>query len=1843
MFKKILFPVLLLASLASFSQTYIDSISISGLPPNQGQILDVIDFNNDGFEDVVYQNSATGPIKLYRNTNGFFTDITNIALLPVINGSEGTGVLSFDYNNDGFQDLLISRAGLGGFMRLFKNNCGSNFTEVSSISGMPSRINIISNTYTADPIILISDYNKNNTNDILFGMTLANGNHVIALLKNLGGVFSIDSDLITGFSATPYFALIDYNNDLSEDILVITNANINTNATISLYDNNGSGIYSVITTTTGLINSSPVGFATIWDWNHDGYMDILLGTKEVVLPGSSNNGNRVFTNNGGDGTFTNSTATVNTYQGANTGDNYASHVFDAENDGDYDVLWEINKNTGGSSTPALMINTPGNIFINRQAALLPSASVSTNAKAHFTVFDYNNDGVQDIFKFGAAGGFAGLYKGAATTNKYINIKLISCGGQADPRGTRVKVSAANKIQYKTYSSQNSNTAGINGSDRLHFGIGTSTVIDTIEVFWANGNSTILLNVNPNQNLVITDGACTIGVPLVYDLGTDTLNVCNQDTAYLLAPSGFVTYVWSNGSTTPDTKTTVKGWYYSTVTNADGCSAIDSIYVIFGKARILQGDTQICLGKSITLDASPRFDCSPFGAPANKPVTEGQDLGPNYQYAGKFNGHFYYRARTRSTWSQAAKAAQLLGGFLAVINDGAEQSFIESNGVLAGLNLWLGLYRTASTQQFIWSNCDSLTFTNWASINPSPDPAKNFVFMENDICPDARKWKNIIDDNSGSPDPCDNTVFALVEFDAATNVTYLWSNGGTTASTVVSPVTNTPYNVMIKQNGSTCFGTVNINVIDVNNLFPSDSISECKASFVVLAATAGMASYRWSTGSTNPFIFVFNNGWYKVSVVSPEGCIGIDSVYALIYNASIRTPDTAVCLGTPVFLRGPTPAFAFSSYYGNDFQVKPFSSFNNSPQFNFNGTKTLGPLANDSITLSLSGLPLHDSVEISFDLYIHDTWEGNCNLVGPDFFRVKNGAANLINTTFSNNSTCTQSFPSLLTAASNPSTTGAILLNLPKRCDARGVKTTLYRITKRFRHSNFNLDLSFLGDLKDTFSNSNGCNESWSLDNLNIQLRQSSNVLWSTGDTTQNIFVLPIDPTQDYWVRVPVGGSFCYDTVTVSTFTGNLPFDLLFQDTSIICNSPSDTLNLPSGYSKYTWSTGDVSQGSRAYNTGWYLGHVETMFGGCTGLDSIFINKGPFSIKQTDTSICFGNSITLNADLHNNCNPFGAPANTSYIAAQAIAGYTYKGEYHGHHYYLADTHSNWSLAAQSALAQGGHLACINDTLEQNFIASIVDSNAWLGLFRNGNGYHNWMNCDSLTYTNWAPGEPSATPEDYVFMTRFDCVNPKMWNSYIDDDVINPDQCLSNIFGLLEIEPFYYKFSWLPNGETTDSIVVLPTIDTRYRLRISRDQSNTSALCNAGNIEVKVINEFFDIIPDSASKFNCNGDTVLLEAKAGFSNYNWNNGETTQFATYKDYVGWAYCFYDNGTCKFTDSVYINVPAAFKRAAVLTNISCYGLNDGIATAGATGGVLPYTVLWQIDASIVPLKTNLSPGKYAYVIMDSLGCIQYDTVTITNPDSALVLNIQTLKSVSCNNDTNAVLYPLVYGGEMPYTATWVGIPVSDTLKNIGAGLYTYTITDARGCTITQDLVLTDPDLVKISALVLTQIMCADDSNGVVKLSATGGTQPYHFAWNSLSLNSPDITKVTRGDFKAIVMDTNACFDTIIVTMVPSDANTAKCDLMIPQGFTPNGDGRNDIFYIKGLLDFADNELTVFNRWGETVYTKVNYANDWDGKPNKTTLFSSGDGFLPTDTYFYVLTTKANNKTYSGYVYLTK
>jgi gliding motility-associated-like protein len=105
----------------------------------------------------------------------------------------------------------------------------------------------------------------------------------------------------------------------------------------------------------------------------------------------------------------------------------------------------------------------------------------------------------------------------------------------------------------------------------------------------------------------------------------------------------------------------------------------------------------------------------------------------------------------------------------------------------------------------------------------------------------------------------------------------------------------------------------------------------------------------------------------------------------------------------------------------------------------------------------------------------------------------------------------------------------------------------------------------------------------------------------------------------------------------------------------------------------------------------------------------------------------------------------------------------------------------------------------------------------------------------------------------------------------------------------------------------------------------------------------------------------------------------------------------------------------------------------------------------------------------------------------------------------------------------------------------------------------------------------------------------------------------------------------------------IPDYVDESNCgeEVVFPEGFSPNGDGINDAWQIPNIENYPDNEVVIYNRWGNVVYQAQPYRNDWLGESNQAGL--AGGKFLPEGTYFYVVKLKADEEAKLGYVYIKR
>ena len=567
--KKLLF-ILFCSPIISFSQQsqFIDNFSSTGLPQG-GQIFGLIDYNIDGFDDIIYRTSV---IELYRNNgNGTFTVESNfnIMMTPFAWGEYYEGWFKIiDVDNNDLPDIVYQ---IGDTLTFYLNMTGDGtFENYNSCLSIPTPfIPLIEyagfGEGTSSAPIFPSDYDIDGDVDFLFSRVDSNGNNSIwALENNLSINYSFNTpilliDSIASNKTIPIIAF-DYDNDGDEDILCMFKSGTAwVQQQLGLYRNDGSGIYTDVTSISNIGTSSLFGFANVADLNNDGYFDFIIGSTDA------GNRNKLFYNNG-DGTFTVSASQLDIDVGYG---NYhaASQVADFDNDGDVDVIW---KSSGFSLTGVpLFVNDGAGNFSEQGAAynlsFLPIINPGNqNSSGQMLWMDYDNDGKLDHFRADGNNSPTTFLKNhISNSNNYLRIKLMGCSANRNGIGSRVKVIAGGNVSWQANFGANTQAAKMGNSSYLHFGLGTATQADTIVVYWPGGDSTMVTNISPNQ---------------LYTLAQN-LGCC--PTIHLCLPIF--------GCTDP------------LATNHDPSATVDDTSCCY--VDVIQNDTAICLGDSLYLSVN----------------------------------------------------------------------------------------------------------------------------------------------------------------------------------------------------------------------------------------------------------------------------------------------------------------------------------------------------------------------------------------------------------------------------------------------------------------------------------------------------------------------------------------------------------------------------------------------------------------------------------------------------------------------------------------------------------------------------------------------------------------------------------------------------------------------------------------------------------------------------------------------------------------------------------------------------------------------------------------------------------------------------------------------------------------------------------------------------------------------------------------------------------------------------------------------------------------------------------------------------------------------------------------
>lgn len=283
---------------------------------------------------------------------------------------------------------------------------------------------------------------------------------------------------------------------------------------------------------------------------------------------------------------------------------------------------------------------------------------------------------------------------------------------------------------------------------------------------------------------------------------------------------------------------------------------------------------------------------------------------------------------------------------------------------------------------------------------------------------------------------------------------------------------------------------------------------------------------------------------------------------------------------------------------------------------------------------------------------------------------------------------------------------------------------------------------------------------------------------------------------------------------------------------------------------------------------------------------------------------------------------------------------------------------------------------------------------------------------------------------------------------------------------------------------------------------------------------------------------------------------------------------------------------------------NVSCNGGQDGFVNGFYHGGTAPYELQWS---SGVQDPLALSAGQYSLTITDANGCTISESFTLTQP-SALSFEFETVEPLCKPKNSGSISVQNTSGGVPDYLYAISGNDFGQISEfiNLPPGDYEIALQDANGCKIQENVHLPKPPDFKVELGDDITINLGESILLTPTLSLPANT----FMWeNTLGLScydcpNPFAQPVDNSRYVINAFTEEGCEATDGINILVLKNRR----VYIPNAFSPNADGINDVFMVFGGPEVAKvNSLQIFSRWGEPVFEYFDFQPDdprfgWDG-----------------------------------------
>ena len=366
--------------------------------------------------------------------------------------------------------------------------------------------------------------------------------------------------------------------------------------------------------------------------------------------------------------------------------------------------------------------------------------------------------------------------------------------------------------------------------------------------------------------------------------------------------------------------------------------------------------------------------------------------------------------------------------------------------------------------------------------------------------------------------------------------------------------------------------------------------------------------------------------------------------------------------------------------------------------------------------------------------------------------------------------------------------------------------------------------------------------------------------------------------------------------------------------------------------------------------------------------------------------------------------------------------------------------------------------------------------------------------------------------------------------------------------------------------------------------------------------------------SVSNTTCqeeNGTIVIVATSSNTVTYSLDGMTFQPGSTFINLAAGTYTVMvqDENGCQATEEVEImSVPQAVIDSVVVTSAACEN-NDGAITVYASQSNVAYTINGSAFQSANSF-TDLVPAIYEIIIEDAQGCRDTATAEVTSGVPVSIEDALVIQT-TCGQDNGVISITVASGqGDISYQLNSDPKDTTGYYDHLAPGSYTVVVSNEYGCTDSVHLTIGDSEGLIINTIEATPADCGRD-NGTITFEV-GGSGQVNAIINGIGSAIDNVfSNLPAGEYQIQFSDQSICQLDTTVTI-----SRLSCGIYIPNTFSPNGDGVNDLFNISSAVEASIivTKFLVFDRWGNNVYEAYDFpitSSDkwWDGTFRKISM----------------------------------